>query len=119
MTSESQFPYTPPPDAEPLHCEVSREDGSATVRAVGALDLATVPVLDDQLAELRNAGFRRLIIDLRGLYFIDSTGLRCLLKYDSLARNDGFSIELIRGSRAVQRVFEFTGTLDHLAFIDA
>ena len=118
MSSGSQFPYAPGPDAELLRCEVSREDDAATVRAVGALDIATVPVLDDHLAELRDAGFRRLIIDLRGLHFMDSSGLRCILKYDSLAQNDGFSIELIRGSRAVQRVFELTGTTARLPFID-
>ena len=110
--------HTPQHDAESFRCEVSREDGAATVRAVGALDLATVPVLDDQLAELRDAGFRRLILDLRGLHFMDSSGLHCILKYDSLARNDGFSIELVQGGRAVQRVFELTGTTAHLPFID-
>ena len=119
MTSLPEPPHTSLHEAEQLRCEVSREDGAATVRAVGALDIATVPVLDDQLAELRDAGFRRLIVDLRGLYFMDSSGLRCILKYDSLARNDGFSIELIQGSRAVRRVFELTGTTAHLPFIDA
>ena len=113
------FEPQPSPYAELLRCETLREDGTATVRPVGALDVATVPVLDQQLEELRNAGFRRLILDLRGLQFMDSTGLRIILKYDYHARNDGFSIELIRGSRAVQRIFELTGTTAHLAFIDA
>jgi anti-sigma B factor antagonist len=119
MSPADRSPYTPEPDAEPFRCEVSRAGAAATVRAVGALDVASVPVLDDQLAELRNAGFRRLIIDLRGLHFMDSTGLHCILKYDALARNDGFSIELIRGSRAVQRVFDVTGTAAQLPFADA
>jgi anti-anti-sigma factor len=114
MSSETQFP---PP--APFRCEVSREDGSAILRPVGALDLATVPNLDDQLVELRDAGCRRLIIDLRGLYFMDSSRLRCILKYDSQARNNGFSIELIRGSRAIQRVFELTGSTARLPFTDA
>jgi anti-sigma B factor antagonist len=109
----------PPPDAESFRCDVSRKDRTATVNVVGALDLATVPVLDNQVAELRDAGFRRLILDLRGLDFIDSTGLRGILRYDAEARLDGFSIELIQGPAAVQRVFELTGTTDHLPFIDA
>jgi anti-anti-sigma factor len=100
-------------------CEVVSGRDAVVVRPSGSLDMATVPVLEQQLEELREAGFRRLIIDLRGLYFIDSTGLRCILKYDSLARNDGFSIELIRGSRTVQRVFEVPGTAAQLPFIDA
>jgi anti-sigma B factor antagonist len=119
MPSRSEPPHAPQPETEPFRCEVSCEDGTATVRAIGELDLVAVPVLDDQLAELRDAGFRRLILDLRGLYFMDSTGLHCILKYDSLARNNGFSIELIQGPRAVRRVFELTGTATHLPFIDA
>ena len=119
MASGPEPWHTPQHDAESLRCEVLREDGTATVRAVGALDLATVPELDDQLAGLRDAGFRRLILDLRGLHFMDSSGLRCILKYDSLARNDGFSIELVQGPRAVQRVFELTGTTAHLPFVDS
>ena len=114
------MPGSPHPHhEESLHCEVVRGDDTATVRPVGALDIATVPVLDEQLAELRDAGLHRLVLDLRGLYFMDSTGMRCVLKYDAEARNDGFSIELIRGSRAVQRVFELTGTDAHLPFVDA
>ena len=109
----------PPPDAESFRCDVSREGATATVQALGALDLATVPVLDNQLAALRDAGFRRLILDLRGLNFIDSTGLRCILKYDAEARQDGFSIGLIQGPPAVQRIFVLTGTPGHLPFIDA
>ena len=119
MASGPEPLHTPQDVAEPFRCEVAREDGAATVRAVGALDLATVPVLDDQLAGLRDAGVRRMIIDLRGLHFMDSSGLRCILKYDSLARNDGFSIELIQGGRAIRRVFELTGTTAHLPFVDA
>ena len=102
---------------EPFRCEISREDTTATVRAIGELDRATVPVLDDHLAELRDAGFRRLILDLRGLDFIDSTGLRLILDYDSQARNDGSSIALIRGPSAVQRIFELTGTSAQLQFV--
>jgi anti-sigma B factor antagonist len=111
--------FQPPQDAEPLRCEVSHADGAAVVRPMGELDMATAPVLDDQLEQLRAAGIRRLILDLRGLHFMDSAGMRCVLKYDSLARNDGFSVELIRGSRAVHRVFEVTGTAGHLRFVDA
>ena len=119
MPSGPEHPLTPQQEAEPFRCEVSREDGTATVRAVGALDLVAAPVFDDQLAELRDAGFRRLILDLRGLHFIDSSGLRCILGYNALARNNGFSIEVIRGGRAVQRIFELTDTTSHLTFIDA
>jgi anti-anti-sigma factor len=89
------------------------------VRALGELDLATVPILEAEVAQLREAGFRRLVLDLSGLGFIDSTGLRCIVALDADARRDGFSIALVAGPPAVQRVFELTGTTAQLPFIDA
>jgi len=88
------------------------------VSPVGELDLATVPTLDACLVELREAGFRELIVDLGRLEFIDSTGLRLLLQYDAEARQDGFHFCLTRGPRAVQRVFELSGADGLLTFTD-
>ena len=96
----------------------SRDGRSARLRALGALDLATVSSLDAEVAELVSEGFRLLVLDLSGLDFINSTGLRCILDLDAYARQDGFSVALVRGPRAVQRVFEVTGTAAHLPFIE-
>jgi anti-anti-sigma factor len=117
MPSGSQPQPAPPPDAEPFRCEIARERDSARILAIGALDVATVPILKAELDALRSAGFRRLILDLSSLGFIDSTGLRCILDYDAEARRDGFTIALVPGSQAVQRVFELTGTRARLSFI--
>jgi anti-sigma B factor antagonist len=97
---------------------VSRQHDSAHILAIGELDLATVPRLQAELAALRHAGVRRLILDLSRLEFIDSTGLRCILECDAEARRDGFTIALIPGPTAVQRVFELTDTRAHLPFIE-
>jgi len=107
--------FSPLPD--PFSCEVRPERGAVRVFALGSLDVATVPALESQLTELRDAGFRRLIIDLSKLGFMDSTGLRLLLKWDAEARQDGFAIDLVPGPPAVQRVFELTGTAGLLPFI--
>jgi len=85
----------------------------------GALDVATAPILDARIGELRGAGFRRLILDLSQLGFMDSTGLRLMLTWDAEARQDGFSIEFVPGRPAVQRVFELTGTASMLPFVAA
>jgi STAS domain len=61
-------------DEGSLRCEVVPERDVVYVRPIGSLDLATVAVLEQQLKELREAGFRRLIVDLGGLLFMDSTG---------------------------------------------
>ena len=62
---------------------------------------------------------RHLIVDLAGLDFIDSTGLACILRYDAEARQDGYSIALIPGPPAVQRMFQVTETEARLNFIRA
>lgn len=103
---------------EPFRCEVAREQDSARMQAVGELDVATVPILRAEIATLRDAGVRRVILDLTGLEFIDSAGLRCILDTDAEAREDGFSIALIQGPPAVRRVFELTQTQAQLSFID-
>ena len=59
----------------------------------------------------------RLILDLSQLEFMDSTGLRLILRWDAEARKDGFSIGLVPGPPVVQRVFELTGTAAALPFI--
>lgn len=69
-----------PEDEASLRCDVVPQRGVVRVHPIGSLDLATVPVLEQQLQELREAGLRRLIVDLGGLWFMDSTGLRIVLE---------------------------------------
>jgi anti-anti-sigma factor len=73
------YPLPTFPEAPPLRCETSAERDSARIAVVGELDLATVPILESEVNAQRAAGFRRVILDLRELQFIDSSGLRCIL----------------------------------------
>jgi anti-sigma B factor antagonist len=108
-----------PDDEASFRCEVVPEREAVRVRAIGSLDMATGPVLERQLEELRDAGFRRLIVDLGGLSFMDSTGLKLALKWDGDARQDGFEIVFAPGPPEVQRVFELTGMTEQVPFIDS
>jgi anti-sigma B factor antagonist len=108
----------PSDPVEPFHCDISRERGAARIRPSGELDLDTAPLLSAELDALRAEGYRRLIVDLGALEFMDSSGLRCILRYDAEGRQDGFSLALVPGSPTVQRVFELTQTLSRLTFID-
>ena len=117
--SASQPQPTPPPEAEPFRCATSHEYESAHIRAIGELDLATAPILSEEIDALRSAGFRHMTLDLSRLDFIDSTGLRLILACDAEARQDGFTITLIPGPPAVERIFQLTNTRAQLPFIDA
>jgi anti-sigma B factor antagonist len=119
MTTDPMPAYTSPAPTEAFRCDVSPERDAVRVLPVGELDMATVSALEAQVTELREAGFRRIVIDLRGLRFIDSSGLHSLLRCDEQARRNGASLQLVRASPPVQRVFEITGLSDRLPFIDA
>ncbi len=86
-----------------------RRDEVAVVPA-GDLDLATADRLEHEVRELRSAGFTHVVVDLRDVAFVDSTGLRTLLTLSNEARRDGFSLTVIPGRPQVQRVFDVTRT---------
>ncbi len=115
MFSESTHPK--PADDASMTCIVLQSCDAAHVRPIGSLDMATAPMIERQLNELIEAGFRRLVVDLGGLSFMDSTGLRLALKWEAAARQDGFEIAFVPGPPAVQRVFEVAGMSDHVPFI--
>jgi anti-sigma B factor antagonist len=97
-------------------CTVRSDTDAVVLAPEGELDLATAPVLDDQLHDVRDAGCRKLVVDLRGLTFIDSTGVQLLLRWAAWAARNGRAFSLIPGSERVQMVFAITGIVDRLAF---
>ena len=116
MSLESQSSQTSL-GPEPFSCEPQPERDVCRVLTRGSLDVAAAPVLDAQLRELRDAGFRRLVVDLSGLAFMDSSGLRLLLGWSDEAGRDGFELAVVPGPPAVQRVFELTGATELLPFV--
>jgi anti-sigma B factor antagonist len=73
------------------------------------VDLATVGALRDQVGELIAAGFLRVVLDLRGVTLLDSTGLRLVLELYRTSRADGWDLRIIEGPDELQRVFDVTG----------
>jgi anti-sigma B factor antagonist len=86
-------------DLEPFRCEVEPDRATVRVRPVGELDLETVPVVDAELAELWSVGFTRLVVDLRSVTFLDSTGLRMLLAWQARSAADGMVFGVVPGPR--------------------
>jgi len=105
-------------EIEPFRCEVEPRRASVHVRPVGELDLATVPEVDTELCELRDAGFTSLVLDLRETRFLDSTGLHLIVDWHTRGEADGCSFALLAGPPAVQRLFELSGLTKHLRFAD-
>jgi anti-anti-sigma factor len=107
--TETDATFEPP---ESFRCE-SRSDGDVTwVRPIGELDLDSAPQLDKELEAVRASGAARLVLDMRALTFMDSTGLRLVIRWDTDAREQGFEFALVPGPEVVQRVFRLTGMTD-------
>jgi anti-anti-sigma factor len=96
-----------------------REDAQGdrhTLILAGELDLASAPALEAAAARLCADGANEIVVDLSGLSFIDSTGLRTILSSISLCEKHLCDVWLIPGQRAIQRLFELAGLLGRLPF---
>jgi len=110
-----------PSSVEPgrrFSCRRVQDRDRARVVPHGELDLDTIGVVEQHLHDLRQAGVREIVLDLRKLTFMDSSGLHAIFKAARLAKQDGASFVLIPGPRAIQRLFELTSARDHLTFRD-
>ena len=101
-----------PPDM--LEVVVSKRGRSRTISLKGELDIATAPDLEELLTKSRKDGLDALKVDLRGLDFIDSNGLRVLVEAWKSCFKEGVTFTLAPGPRQVQRVFDVAGLLDQL-----
>jgi anti-anti-sigma factor len=99
----------------PFAVDVQRRNDVAIVQPHGELDLATVETLRAALDGIENAG--RLVLDLRGLSFIDATGLRLLVALHRRARRDGFQLTLVAPAAPANRAIQLSGLDRALPFV--
>jgi anti-anti-sigma factor len=92
--------------------------GGVHLRLLGELDLASAKELKAALERVQAEAPPRTVVDLRGLGFIDSTGLSALVGADERAREAGRRLLLVRGPAPVQRVFEITGLDRRFTMVD-
>lgn len=96
-----------------------KEEPQATVLAVqGELDLASSSTLEEELTRLpEDTGL--VILDLRELEFMDSTGLSVLVKAHQRAEERGHRFTLVRGRPQVQRLLTLTGVAGRIEMADS
>jgi anti-anti-sigma factor len=93
--------------------------GEHTLALTGEVDMVAAPEVEDAVRRLCVEGTTRIVLDLREVTFIDSTGLRAMLTADGLCRQYRSELSLIPGSEQVQGLFEMTGVAGLLAFQSA
>jgi anti-anti-sigma factor len=98
-------------------------DGSAPaateVVLSGELDIATLADAQRQVESAEAAAPPLLVLDMSGLTFVDSSGVRLALLADDRARSAGRRFAVRLGSGYARRVFEALGLLDELQVLPA
>lgn len=96
-----------------IDLKIDRNGTTATVVVAGEIDLTSAPRLDDEVTGLIEDSVNSLTISLEGVSFMDSTGLRVLLKASKLLESSGGTLVLGRPSDPVRRLLEVSGLDTH------
>src|SRR4051794_6896023 len=97
----------------------SANDGSkGRVTLIGELDIATVPRVQQAVDALLADGASHVTIDLAGVGFVDSSGLRLFLVLGQRAAAEGWTLALTRPTPQVLTVFRVSGVQDELPFVE-
>jgi anti-anti-sigma factor len=99
-----------------LQIEETRTGSTATVAFYGELDLKTAPQAEAAIDRALDAA--RVVLDLRELSFVDSTGIQAVLRADLAVREAGNALIVIRGPRPVARLFALLELDDRLTVVD-
>lgn len=102
---------------KPFRCEIAQCDDATHVRPEGDLDMSTAEELDGYLRQVHEGGATRIVVDLRGLSFMDSTGITLLTRWNTAAARDGFELALVPGHERITRLFKLTGLHEYFSFI--
>jgi len=100
---------------------VERRDGESAVviEVSGELDLASSPALEQELEQGAGSDAELLVVDLRRLEFMDSTGLSVLVRAHQRAAEAERRLVVVKGPPQVQRLLDLTGVADRLTLVDS
>lgn len=94
------------PQAGDFHVDAERLGAEARIAVRGELDIATLPEFERVITRMRSQGLQRMVIDLRGLSFLDSMSIELLLRLHGELTATGAELVVVRGPRPVNRIFE-------------
>lgn len=92
-----------------LSLSTSERAGATVVTVTGEIDVYTAPRLRDRLTELVDGGAYRLVVDLEGVDFLDSTGLGVLVGGLKKVRTHDGSLSLVCTNERILKIFRITG----------
>jgi anti-anti-sigma factor len=104
----------PPPDEPDVPAPATDAVAAVEVALTGELDLATYEQAQERVAAAERGRPALLVIDLAALEFMDSSGVRLVLRADHRAREQGRRVAVRLGTGGPMRVFQTLGLLDVL-----
>lgn len=99
---------------EQLQIESRRESDRVVLSLTGELDMAHAPLLQEAVEAPEMSDTKTVVLDLQGLTFLDSTGLRIILASREQCWRRGQEFAVTPGSQQVQRLLSVTGVGEHL-----
>ena len=99
--------------------EIRNGNQAVVIGVSGELDLASSPALEQELERGAASQAEVVIVDLRNLEFMDSTGLSVLVRAHQRATENGQRFGVVRGPQQVQRLLSLTGVADRLNLADS
>jgi anti-sigma B factor antagonist len=100
-----------------VHTQITGRIALLAVR--GELDLVSCRPFEHAIGQLADLDVELVIVDLRGLDFMDSTGLHLVLQAQTQAQESGRRFGLVRGPEQVQKLFDLTGLSDALTIVES
>jgi anti-sigma B factor antagonist len=104
--------------SSPFEVTIEERDGAVHVALSGELDISTAQQLEDDLRRVEAERPELIVLDLRELAFMDSTGLRLLILADQRAKEEGRRLAIGRGNEMIQRVLHLTRLDERLEIVD-
>ena len=89
-------------------------NGVARLALVGELDMAAAPTAQDHLARIANDGVTAVLLDLRDLTFMDSTGVHVFVDARDQAMQQGCRFAIVGVGGTPRMLLDITGTGDAL-----
>ena len=105
-------------ETSPFEAKLLREGSTVILTLSGELVLSSVGSFREALKEAGKEPLELLVIDLRRLELLDSSGLREIVASEGHALGHGYNLQIVRGNAQVHEVFSVTGLDSRLPLVE-
>ncbi len=92
-----------------ISSDTNRVQGVSIMKVEGRVDSETAPQLEEALATLLNANSNKIVVNLQGVDYMSSAGLRAIVKAYQHAENAGGSVRLAAVPQAIESILFTVG----------